>query len=194
MDKNQSKYFYTAQLMDEALIQLLEKKDFDYITVKELCSKAGVNRSTFYLHYDNLNDLLEETITYINNKFNESFKMDFIDKSVIKNKPIDDLMFITPKYLIPYLNFIKDNKKTFMTVQNNSNLFKSSEIFQAMYKEIFEPILDKYNVDKEEQIYVFEYFFRGVLGVIMKWISLGCDDPIDKVIHIIEKCLVKNIK
>lgn len=47
MDKNQSKYFYTASLMDEALLALLQKKDYESITVKEVCEKAGVNRSTF---------------------------------------------------------------------------------------------------------------------------------------------------
>lgn len=44
--------------MDEAFIELLEKKDFAYITVKEICEKAGVNRSAFYPHYETLNDLL----------------------------------------------------------------------------------------------------------------------------------------
>ncbi len=52
MNKNESKYFNTALLMDEALIHLLTKKDIGYITVKEICEKAGVNRSTFYLHYE----------------------------------------------------------------------------------------------------------------------------------------------
>ena len=51
MDKNESKYFLTASFMDEALLLLLQKKDFEFITVKELYKKAGVNRSTFYLHY-----------------------------------------------------------------------------------------------------------------------------------------------
>ena len=57
MDKRESKYFFTASLMDDALLLLLEKKDFEFITIKELCQKAGVNRSTFYLHYENMNDL-----------------------------------------------------------------------------------------------------------------------------------------
>lgn len=35
MNKNESKYFNTAILFDEALIYLLEKKDIEYITVKE---------------------------------------------------------------------------------------------------------------------------------------------------------------
>ena len=50
MNKSESKYYYTALRMDEALISLLEKKDLEYITVKETCHQAGVNRSTFYLH------------------------------------------------------------------------------------------------------------------------------------------------
>ena len=43
MNKQESKYFYTASLFDDALIELLEKKDINYITIKELCDKAGVN-------------------------------------------------------------------------------------------------------------------------------------------------------
>lgn len=59
--------------MDEALLYFLDKKDFEFITIKEICKKAGVNRSTFYLHYENLNDLLEETINYVGNKFKAKF-------------------------------------------------------------------------------------------------------------------------
>ena len=36
MNKNESKYFNTAIKMDEALITLLEKKDFDYITINDI--------------------------------------------------------------------------------------------------------------------------------------------------------------
>ena len=61
MNKSESKYFNTALLMDEALLFLLEKKDFEFISVKEVCDKAGVNRSTFYLHYENMDDLLIRT-------------------------------------------------------------------------------------------------------------------------------------
>ena len=68
MNKNESKYFNTAILFDEALIYLLEKKDAEYITIKEICTKAGVNRSTFYLHYESISDLIEETMNYINKK------------------------------------------------------------------------------------------------------------------------------
>ena len=69
MNKSESKYFNTALLMDEAILYLLHEKKFEYITITEICKKAGVNRSTFYLHYDNTNDLLSEAIEMLNKKF-----------------------------------------------------------------------------------------------------------------------------
>ena len=69
MNKNESKYFNTAVKMDKALLELLEKKDFEYITIKEICALAEVNRSTFYLHYENTSDLLKETTQYITDSF-----------------------------------------------------------------------------------------------------------------------------
>ena len=69
MNKSESKYFNTALRMDEALLALLEKKDLEYITVKEICHQAGVNRSTFYLHYETIADLVNETLEMINHRF-----------------------------------------------------------------------------------------------------------------------------
>ena len=60
--------------MDEAFLKLLEEKDFAYITVKEICEKAGVNRSTFYLHYETVNDLLAESTRYIIDQFVEAMR------------------------------------------------------------------------------------------------------------------------
>ena len=56
MNRSESRYFATATRMGEAFLTLLAKKDFEYITVKEICEAAGVNRSTFYLHYETLSN------------------------------------------------------------------------------------------------------------------------------------------
>ena len=74
MNKSESKYFNTAEKMDKAFLDLLQRKDFSFITVKEICEKAGVNRSTFYLHYETVGDLLEESLEYMQKKFLASFK------------------------------------------------------------------------------------------------------------------------
>ena len=83
MNKSESKYYNTACLMDEALILLLEKKEYSFITIKEVCEKAGVNRSTFYLHYETMDDLLTESIRYIGNKIHKKFGNKVINKQVI---------------------------------------------------------------------------------------------------------------
>ena len=76
MNKSESKYFNTAVRMDNALISLLKKKPLEYITVSELCTEAGVNRSTFYLHYETIEDILEETARYLIEEFLSYFSSD----------------------------------------------------------------------------------------------------------------------
>ena len=66
MNKSESKYFNTALLMNEALLLLLEKKDYEFITVTEICQTAGVNRSTFYLHYESMDDLSYQEFLLVN--------------------------------------------------------------------------------------------------------------------------------
>lgn len=58
------------------------------ITIKEICKKAGVNRSTFYLHYESIDDLLEETLWFINKKFLDYFEdtSDFITSINLSSK------------------------------------------------------------------------------------------------------------
>ena len=63
--------------MDKALLELLDKKDFEYITIKEICDTAKVNRSTFYLHYENTVDLLKETTEYVIDTF-QSYVFRFV--------------------------------------------------------------------------------------------------------------------
>ena len=111
MNKSESKYFNTALRMDEALIALLEKKDLEYITVKEICHQAGVNRSTFYLHYESIAELLDETMEMINQRFLSYFPRE--EEAVLgdlEHQELNDLVFVTQEYLLPYHRFIQDNK------------------------------------------------------------------------------------
>ena len=186
MKNTESKYYNTALLMDEALLLLLEKKEYEYITIKEICEKAGVNRSTFYLHYEKIDDLLVETIELINKRFYESFNYEVLDVNSL-NK--DELFLIDDKYLIPYLNFIKDNKKVYKLIHDKPHIFKSQEAFSKLYNNLFEKILDKYNVDDKEKEYVFAYFSYGLVAVVEKWIEKNCEDDIAKIAEIMKKII-----
>lgn len=118
MNKQESKYFNTASLMDEALLLLLEEKEYDRITVKEVCKKAGVNRTTFYLHYEGMNDLLEETAAMINERFRASLA------SVPSGDP-SKVVLTSEAYLRPYLGFIKENMRAYKVIHEREHLFHS---------------------------------------------------------------------
>ena len=130
MNKAESKYFNTAIRFNKALLSLLEKKPFEYITISEICETAEVNRSTFYLHYENTSDLLKETTTYVLDNFASYFTVD-TDSVVIQfeNCDLQDLKFINEKYLHPYLSFIKDNQQVFSAVLSQPVAFDSKAIF-----------------------------------------------------------------
>ncbi len=186
MNKSQSKYYNTARLMNEALIILLEKKDYEFITVKEICEKAGVNRSTFYLHYETMNDLLQETIEYTMSRMYGRFHGGTafnIEK--IASSPPEDLVFITSEYLVPYLDFVKENKRFFSAAVSQPVPMRSYEIFNAMYDSIFNPILSRYNVSERDKKYTLGFFVNGTWAVIMAWIQDDCKDEISHIAELI---------
>ena len=134
MNKAESKYFNTAIRFNKALLSLLEKKPFEYITISEICETAEVNRSTFYLHYENTSDLLKETTTYVLDNFASYFSINA--KSVITqfaNCELQDLKFINEKYLHPYLSFIKDNQQVFSAGLSQPTTFDSKAIFKSSF-------------------------------------------------------------
>ena len=183
MDKAESKYFNTAKLMNTALLFLLEKKNFDKITVKEICEKAGVNRSTFYLHYETIDDLLIETFENLNHEFENCFHV----KPVMVDKKTSILL--TEEYLIPYLNFVKKNKRILKTIHTKPELFNNEKAYYKMCKQFFYPALNAFNVGEKEKPYVFEYFTKGVVAIIEKWIEKECEDSVEFITKLIIDCV-----
>lgn len=191
MNKNESKYFNTAIKMDEALISLLEKKDFEYITIKEICDTAGVNRSTFYLHYENTSDLLKETTRYIIDKHLAYYE---IDKQRISLRfetcKREELLFITEEYLTPYLMFIKENQRLFKVSIKQFHSMNMDKIYGKMFKYIFEPILARFCVPEAERSYVIKFYLTGVFAIVMEWIDKNCSDELETVIKVITSCVM----
>ena len=191
MNKNESKYFNTAVRMDEALIALLEKKEFSYITVKEICDTAGVNRSTFYLHYENTTDLLKEATQHILTRFQSYFKTDL---DSISNRftqtTRQDLLFITPEYLIPYLTFIRDNRRLFKTVMREFGSMGFDQVYRKMFTYIFDPILARVDFPANTRTYVMKFYLSGITAIATEWLDGDCHDSIETIIAIITECVL----
>ncbi|MDE6729541.1 MAG: TetR/AcrR family transcriptional regulator [Oscillospiraceae bacterium] len=190
MNKSESKYFNTALKMNHALLTILEKKDFEYITIREICETAGVNRSTFYLHYQNTRELLDESIRNIYQKFLSYFEnsKDFSVQE-IKNTSLENLIFVKEEYLRPYLEFIQDHRRIFKTAVLQESVFDTRKNFDWMFESIFNPILACFQCPERERLYIMKFYINGLIAVIMEWIENDCKESIDEIITIIKKCI-----
>ncbi len=56
--QNDLRYIKTENLIQNTFCDMLREMDYSQITIKELTSRAMINRKTFYLHYNSLDELL----------------------------------------------------------------------------------------------------------------------------------------
>ena len=190
MNKSESKYFATAARMDEAFLALLEKKDFAYITVKEICEAAGVNRSTFYLHYETMADLLSESVSHMSEQFLTYMKKDsqtFVTK--LRDCPLDELYLITPEYLTPYLGYIEQHKRLFRTARENAAVLGMDKSYDRMFHHVFTPILDRYGIPQQDRRYIMAFYIQGLMAIISEWLKNDCADSIAYVVDMIQRCV-----
>lgn len=192
MNKSEAKFHNAAMKMHKSLFELLDEKDFAEINVKEICEKAKVNRSTFYAHYNNTRDLLLET--------KENFVKDFFSKFELKKETINELSpedsnFITDKYLQPYLQFIKENKKFYKIFMQNLHVLEPDDVMTLLMDYVFIPILKKHNMNDENIIaYLARYYLTGITSIIGLWLGKDCIDDINLIIEIIIMCVRPNDK
>ena len=187
MNKSESKYFNTALRLDEALIALLEKKDLQYITVKEICHQAGVNRSTFYLHYETIADLLDETLEMINQRFLSYFPRQ--EEEVlghIDSRARADLFLVTEEYLLPYLRFIRDNKKVYRAAFRNPGSMGANARYRELKQRILGPILERFEIPAARRPYYIAYYIEGIAAIVKEWLRQDCADEVEMIADIIE--------
>lgn len=191
MKKSESKYFKTALRMDQAFLELLEKKDMEYITVKEICETAGVNRSTFYLHYETIGDLLAESIQHMNEQFLEHMEVrSEVFVPGIRECPLDELYLVTPEYLTPYLEYIARNKRLFRTALKNSGSLGLDRTYNQMLRHVFIPILDRFQIAGPDRDYIVAFYIHGLIAIISEWLKNDCADPISRVSAVMEQCVM----
>ena len=194
MNKSKSKYFNTALRFNKALLALLEKKEFSYITIREICQEAGVNRSTFYLHYENTADLLKETTQYVLDTFLSYFP---VDTQRIAHRfqecSLKELVFIPPEYLTPYLTFIQENQRIFRTSILQFGTMDFQHVYEKMSLHIFDPILSRFHFPESSRPYVMKFYLSGITAIVMEWIQNSCSESIDQISNFIMDCVMGKI-
>lgn len=191
MNRSESKFQNTANKMGCALVSLLENKEFADISITDICKKAGVNRSTFYAHYDNTYDLLQETYDGLIKNFLAECKFEGLESiSDLRDLSKEDLNFVSPEYLLPYLQYVKKHKRLFKIYANNAHVFESNETNNYIVESVFAPIYERYGVtDKKLIRYMQKYFLKGIDSIIKEWVRNDCEDDMLIICEIITFCV-----
>lgn len=190
MNKSESKYFNTARLMNEALLKLLEEKEYEYITVKEICMRAGVNRSTFYLHYDSINDILDECMENADREFKKAFSVNHKTfASQIYYLPEDELILINDKFIMPYLNYVKNNRAMYKAAYMHRKCLGSEERMNHMSEGIIKPILSRFHIPEDEHKYWIKFYISGCHAIIQEWLTGDCKEPVEKIMDIMVRLI-----
>jgi AcrR family transcriptional regulator len=190
MDASQGRCLATAARMDEAFLSLLGEKEYPYITVKEICAWAGVNRSTFYLHYETIEDLLSESVTHMNQEFMGFFGDEagqFIERLAVC--PLEELDLVTAEYLTPCLTFVRGRKALFRVAVEYPATLRADRIYERMYKAIFETILERLDVPKRDRAYLMAFCIQGIMAIVARWLEGDSQDPIEHVCAVIRQCV-----
>lgn len=157
--KNNQRTRLSKLLFKNALMDLLkEKGSVAKISVRELCDRAELNRSTFYAHYQEPNDLLIEIETELLDATEEHLKKIGAENDIGAHK-----------YILSFLQYIRQNDKPFraLLIDSTDPEFRSRFMQQSIiqFVENLRIVLPK-----ELEQYIFSYILNGSTGIIIQWI------------------------
>ena len=107
----------------------------------------------------------------------------------LKTCGLDELVFIREEYLIPYLSYVRDNKDVFGTALRHDKTLGFEAVYQRMFENIFDPILERFCYSPDMRQYVMMYYLNGIHAIVVEWLKNSCDKPIGEVAEIISVCI-----
>src|SRR3954453_23732446 len=89
MSRTDLRIVKTKIALHNALLDLLKEQALEDISISEICRKATINRGTFYLHYNQIEDLFEEYFKEITQDLASSYQEPYRHVSVLKTSELE---------------------------------------------------------------------------------------------------------
>lgn len=171
MNKNDLRVVKTKQTIHRALILLLKKKPVSQIKITELCKEASINRGTFYFHYQDVGDVLQELFKEIMQDLQVSYDEPF-------KKGFD----------INGINLNPNSVKIFDHVKKYEDFYKivlAEDVSMKYYYMLFDAICtllaESSYGEKEEHLnkYFHSYNANAIIGLLIQWYLNDFEDSVD---------------
>ncbi len=162
MNKKDLRVIKTKNNLYNTLIELMKEKQFEEIKVSDICNHALVNRSTFYAHYNDKYELLEEYIK----ELKESFT-----KELEKNKNISNTKEYYMEMIKILLDHVEDKKQIYSSIMiNNRNSMTMDIIYDVLNQDITNRL--KNETIKEIPSDIMAKFYLGaIFNVGIEWLN-----------------------
>ena len=158
----------TKKLLTQALTELLQKKQVNEITVKELTDLADMNRGTFYMYYRDIFDMLEKIE-------DELFqKLDVIAQTHEHGDPTQQVKPI----LLDLFRFIGENQEMCRVLLSpNGDMNFLHRLYEAIRERSLEIWKDQMgSLGEKEFDYRYSFVIFGCAGMIRAWVNRSCQE------------------
>ena len=158
----------TKKLLTQALTELLQKKQVNEITVKELTDLADMNRGTFYMYYRDIFDMLEKIE-------DELFqKLDVIAQTHEHGDPTQQVKPI----LLDLFRFIEENQEMCRVLLSpNGDMNFLHRLYEAIRERSLEIWKDQMgSLGEKEFDYRYSFVIFGCAGMIRAWVNRSCQE------------------
>ncbi|QGQ97313.1 TetR/AcrR family transcriptional regulator [Paenibacillus psychroresistens] len=158
--------FRTRQLIRDAFIDLLQEVEFEKISVKRITERATINRVTFYLHYQDVPDMLEKMADDMVNEIN----------AVLKDVAIQSGIDSDSSRLIKLLEHIAKNSTFYKVVLASKRIPVFTERFMKLMIDMITNKIE--NRDVSSVVWaasvpndiVIWYSTSAYIGTIISWL------------------------
>ena len=157
----------TKRMLKDALTGMLRETDIYHVSIRELCQRADVNRTTFYKHYGNQFDLLADM---------EKDLLDFLSATITQHaaNPVR-IIEAACEYMESHLEFGR------LIINNNVDPLFPQKLFSLAA--VRDAALEKYAGRQDDAAleYHFNYITYGAYRVICVWLNKEDREPPEQV-------------
>lgn len=184
--KHDRRILKTKRAIYEALVELMQKKKLNSITVTELAAAANINRKTFYTYYSTVNDVLDEVI----NELISSLKDLMYAMS-------EDYNMLSPQTLFAFLNTIMsdvDIVRALFTSDNGNMLF--NKLQKALQETLLKELIDndiKMNIPPEQYPLISSFVAGGLIYVYYEWITNPNGTSLDEMARTLTTLIISGV-
>ncbi len=164
--KTDRRTLYTIGIVKDAFLELIRKTPYDKINVTAICKEADISRATFYIHFDNVDDVLDRVIddALLFSEESAGNMVDIIDSLTGEDTPNTET-FLKNDALLPACQRIADSDRYHALFMDP---LVSDHIIQRIAqheREAVIPRLMKRGITEEEAELIFRFMLHGTFAI-----------------------------